>query len=77
MLLLRQPDLLVLNTAEDVGPSLAHQVLRHPSLARAFPHLRTMVMPQRLWNCAGPWVVDAIARLRSAARRLAMAEGEE
>jgi iron complex transport system substrate-binding protein len=77
VLLLGQADLLVLNTADDVAPALAHQVLRHPSLARAFPRLRTMVVPPRLWNCAGPWVVEAIVRLRAAARRLIMAEGEQ
>jgi iron complex transport system substrate-binding protein len=75
VLLLGQADLLILNTADDVAPALAHQILRHPSLARAFPRLRTMVVPPRFWNCAGPWVVEVIARLRAAARRLAMAEG--
>lgn len=74
VLLLRQPDLLVLNTADDVAPSLAHQALRHPSLVKAFPRLHTLIVPPRLWTCAGPGVVDAIARLHAAARHLATAE---
>jgi iron complex transport system substrate-binding protein len=76
VLLLGQPDLLVLNTANEVAPALAYQVLRHPSLAKAFPRLRTLVVPPRLWNCAGPWVVDAIAHLRTAAHRLGMTGAE-
>jgi iron complex transport system substrate-binding protein len=71
LLLLGQPDLLILNTGEDLTPSLTHQVLRHPGLAKAFPHMHTLVIPARLWSCAGPWVVEIIAQLRTAARRLA------
>jgi iron complex transport system substrate-binding protein len=77
VLVLGQPDLLVLNTRDDLTPSLMHQVLRHPVLAKAFPHMQTLVMPPRLWSCAGPWVVDAIAQLRAAARRLAGKERQQ
>lgn len=74
VLLLGQPDLLVLNAADDATPSLAHQALHHPSLVKAFPRLHTLVVPPRLWNCAGPWVIDALTLLHDAARRLAVAE---
>lgn len=76
LLLLGQPDLLVLNRRDDLTPSLMHQVMRHPGLAKAFPHLHTLVVPPRLWSCAGPWVVEAIAQLRTAARRLAGREAQ-
>lgn len=76
VLLLGQPDLLVLDAADDVTPSLAHQALRHPSLVKAFPRLHTLVVPPRLWSCAGPWVIDALALLHDAARRLAIVEGQ-
>jgi iron complex transport system substrate-binding protein len=76
VLLWGQPDLLVLNTRDDLTPSLMHQVIRHPALAKAFPHMHTLVIPPRLWSCAGPWVVDAIVQLRAAARRLAGTEGQ-
>ena len=76
LLLLGQPDLLILNTRDDLTPSLTHQVMRHPSLAKAFPHMHTLVIPPRLWSCAGPWVVDAIAQLRTAAHRLARREAQ-
>jgi iron complex transport system substrate-binding protein len=71
VLLLGQPDLLILNTRDDRTPSLADQGLRHPGLAKAFPNLHMLVIPPRLWSCAGPWVVETIALLRTAARRLA------
>ena len=74
VLLLGQPDLLVLNAADDVTPSLAHQALHHPSLVKAFPRLHTLVVPSRLWSCAGPWVIDALALLHDAAHRLAVVE---
>jgi iron complex transport system substrate-binding protein len=70
VLLLGQPDLLILNTRDDRTPSLADQGLHHPGLAKAFPRLHTLVLPPRLWSCAGPWVVETIAQLRTAARRL-------
>jgi iron complex transport system substrate-binding protein len=74
VLLLGQPDLLILHATDDVAPSLAHQALRHPSLVKAFPRLYTLVVPPRLWSCAGPWVIDALALLYDAVRRLAAAE---
>lgn len=76
ILLLGQPDLLVLNRRDDLTPSLTHQVMRHPGLVKAFPHMHTLVIPPRLWSCAGPWVVDTIAQLRIAARRLAEREAQ-
>jgi len=74
VLLLGHPDLLVLNTTDDVAPSLAHELLHHPSLVKAFPHRHTLVVPRRLWACPGPWIVDVITRLHDAAQRLAVTE---
>lgn len=74
VLLLGRPDLLVLNTRNDLTPALAQQVMRHPSLVKAFPSLQTLIIPPRLWSCPGPWVVDALAQLRAAAQRLTVHE---
>jgi hypothetical protein len=46
-------------------------MLTHPGLARAFPGARTVVVPPARWTCAGPGVIDAVERLRHAARGLA------
>lgn len=59
-------DLLVLNDTPDGSPSLAHEVLHHPVIARLSGGLKLVTLPSRLWTCAGPSVVDAIEQLVSA-----------
>lgn len=73
-LLLGQPDILILNSTRDRLPSQADELLRHPALAAAFPAARTLVVPQQLWTCGGPGVVEAIEILTHAARELAVPE---
>lgn len=61
-------DMLILNETPDGPPSLAHEVLHHPIIARLGARLRLVALPSRLWTCAGPSVVDAIELLAGAAR---------
>ncbi|MBD3847278.1 ABC transporter substrate-binding protein [Bosea sp. SSUT16] len=56
-------EVLVLNDTPDGPPSLAHEVLHHPVIARLSGRLRLVALPSRLWTCAGPSVVDAIEQL--------------
>lgn len=56
-------DILILNTTADGPPSLAHEILGHPVLARLGDRLRIIAMPSKLWTCAGPAVIDAIELL--------------
>ena len=67
LLVLRAPDLLVLNRDDDLEPALSHQALQHPVLSEAFPASRRVTIPPRLWACPGPWSLEAIRRLRAAA----------
>ena len=60
---------LVLNDTPDGPPSLAHEVLHHPVIARLSEKLRLVSLPSRLWTCAGPSVVDAIELLVAATER--------
>ncbi len=69
-LLLAQPDLLIVNPAEDRGPAIAYEVLRHPALARRYHGARVVSVPSAWWSCPGPRLVDAVQRLRHAARLL-------
>ncbi len=69
-LLLAQPDLLVVNAAEDRGPAIAYEVLRHPALVQRYRGDRVVGVPSAWWSCPGPRLVDAVQRLRHAARRL-------
>lgn len=59
-------DVIVLNETPDGPPSLAHEVLHHPVIARLSDRLRLVSLPSRLWTCAGPSVVDAIELLVAA-----------
>ena len=69
-LLLAQPDLLIVNAAEDRGPAIAYEVLRHPALVRRYHGDRVVGVPSAWWSCPGPRLVDAVQRMRHAARRL-------
>ncbi len=59
-------EVLVLNDMPDGPPSLAHEVLQHPVIARLAARLSLVALPSRLWTCAGPSVVDAIEQLVTA-----------
>ncbi|RDJ26903.1 ABC transporter substrate-binding protein [Bosea caraganae] len=56
-------DILILNTTPGGPPSLAHEILNHPVLARLSDRLKLVALPSKLWTCAGPAVVDAIELL--------------
>lgn len=61
-------DILILSASRDGPPALATEILRHPVLQRLSDRTRLVVLPTRLWGCAGPEVADAIARLSEVAR---------
>jgi iron complex transport system substrate-binding protein len=70
VLLVAQPDLLVMNAAGDRGPALAYEVLSHPALARRYNGARVVSVPSAWWSCPGPHLVDAVNRLQQAAQQL-------
>jgi iron complex transport system substrate-binding protein len=70
LLLVAQPDLLIINAADDRGPAMAYEVLRHPALARRYHGARVVSLPSAWWSCPGPRLVDAVQRLQDAAQRL-------
>lgn len=63
---LGKADILILNTTPDGPPSLAHEILHHPVLARLGDRLKLAALPSKLWTCAGPAVIDAIELLLDA-----------
>jgi len=60
-------DMLIVSTAGGGPPSLATEILNHPVLSQLPPSTHVVLLPTRLWTCAGPQVVDAVAQLRAAA----------
>jgi len=61
-------DVLILGSNRDGPPALATELLRHPVLSRLSDHTRVVVIPNRLWNCSGPALVEAVERLMRVAK---------
>ncbi len=57
-----RPDILVFGAGGERAPSQASAVPRHPAI-RGLPKLTTTTVPEAEWNCAGPWITDALGRL--------------
>jgi len=68
------PDVLVFVTRRDAPPSQATRLLRHPALAGLKRRAAVAVVPPALWNCGGPQLARAVARLAQARER-ALATG--
>lgn len=66
---LGQADMLVLNTTPGGPPSLAHEILAHPLLAKLGERLKLVALPSKLWTCAGPAVLDAIELLAASRKQ--------
>lgn len=67
------PDVLIIDGEDDDAPARANRLLHHPALAALRRNgTRTVTMPSRLWVCATPDLVEAVAHLRASLRR----EGE-
>jgi len=64
-------DVLILSSSRDWPPAIATEILRHPALSKLPNRPRVVVMPNRLWNCGGPPLAEAIERLLPVARDLA------
>jgi len=71
------PDVLILSSFRDGPPAMATEVLRHPVLAKMADRMRIVVMPGRLWACAGPGNIDAIALLARTASEARSGEMRE
>jgi iron complex transport system substrate-binding protein len=60
-------DVLIVSQLRDRPPAIGSEVLRHPVLDAISGRTRQIVMPSKLWICAGPENVDAIDLLRGVA----------
>jgi iron complex transport system substrate-binding protein len=60
-------DVLIVSAYRDGPPAMATEILRHPVLAKISDRTRIAVVPSRLWACAGPGNIDAIALLSNVA----------
>lgn len=65
-----RPRLLVVDERAGRAPALAAALLDHPALARSPGAAARVEVPDRLWGCPGPWLVEAGTRLADARARL-------
>jgi iron complex transport system substrate-binding protein len=63
-------DVLILSSHRDGPPAMATEILRHPALAKIPHRTRIAVVPTRMWTCAGPGNIDAIALLNNVANEV-------
>jgi iron complex transport system substrate-binding protein len=70
-------DVLILSSFRDGPPAMATEVLHHPVLTKMADRMRIVVMPGRLWACAGPGNIDAISLLNDAANEVSRKETHE
>ncbi len=69
-LLLEPPDVLFIERETRAVTSLADQTLAHPALRRLAARVPHADLSSRLWNCAGPEIVDAVARMAAVGESL-------
>jgi iron complex transport system substrate-binding protein len=63
-------DVLIVSSNRDGPPAMATEILRHPVLSRLSNRTRVVVIPDRLWNCSGPALVEAVERLTRVAKEV-------
>ena len=64
IIVLAEPDWLIVSSYRPDQASLARTLLRHPSLKSRLA-ARSVVLPTKLWVCGNPIVVEAVERLAS------------
>ncbi len=70
-------DVLILSAYREGPPAMATEILRHPVLTKISDRTRIAVVPARMWACAGPGNIDAIALLNNVANEVRRAEPHE
>jgi iron complex transport system substrate-binding protein len=63
-------DVLIVSSYRDGPPAMATELLKHPVLSRLSDRTRVVVIPDRLWNCGGPALVEAVGRLVRVAKEV-------
>jgi iron complex transport system substrate-binding protein len=56
-------DVLIVSSYRDGPSAIGTDLLKHPVLSRLSDRMRVVVIPNRLWECGGPALVEAVERL--------------
>jgi iron complex transport system substrate-binding protein len=65
-LMMQPPDVLFIERESAAVTSLADQTLAHPALRQMALRVPHADLSSRLWNCAGPEIVEAVAQMAAA-----------
>ena len=63
------PTLIIFGRYKPEHPSIAHQLLEHPALESLLASRlngkkrASIIIPSNLWNCGGPFIVEAVEKL--------------
>jgi iron complex transport system substrate-binding protein len=66
-----KPDFLVVSDAGDRAEDDGRAFLLHPALERFYPHNRRIVIPERMTECGGVFLADALNALTAELKRVA------
>ena len=69
-LLLNPPEVLFIERETQAVTSLADQTLSHPALRRLASRVPSADLSSRLWNCAGPEIVEAVVQMAAVRRQM-------
>lgn len=65
-----KPDFLLLSEGSSFAEDEGRALLLHPALQRFYPPSKRLVIPERLMNCGGPMIAEALDRLASELARV-------
>jgi iron complex transport system substrate-binding protein len=69
-LLLNPPEVLFIERETQAVTSLADQSLAHPALRKLARRTPSADLSSRLWNCAGPEIVEAVVQMAAVRQRM-------
>lgn len=55
-----KPDVLIFSSDQKQKPTIRGEVLEHPAIRKALPHVKTVTLPSVILNCGSPASVEAV-----------------
>lgn len=63
-----KPDILIFASDQKKRPTVRGELLDHPAIRKALPHVKTVTLPSAILNCGSPASVEAVRILAEEAR---------
>ncbi len=55
-----KPDVLIFSSDQKQKPTVRGEVLNHPAIRKALPHVKTVTLPSSILNCGSPASIEAV-----------------